>query len=200
MGKKGFYYLRKSFQFFKKKSTLLRGKKKRIKIKHNLSKIGSEGKKASLNSQSNHCSWGALPGLGKPSSKNLSWVRRKGGGTEKKSHPRSSHNRLSGVPLSASEQKRNARNTKLFSKKKSNEKCRKNFNSQKRGKQKISHEHTWEAQWWTWIQNKHNKVTPGLKKKYLPKFQYTLSYWKYYMCMFSLEYGWQWYSEKARTE
>lgn len=29
------------------------------------------------------------------------------------------------------------------------------------------------------------------QKKNLPKFQFTLPYWKYYMCMFSLEYGWQ---------
>lgn len=200
MGKKGFYYLRKSFQFFKKKSTLLRGKKKRIKIKHNLSKIGSEGKKASLNSQSNHCSWGALPGLGKPSSKNLSWVRRKGGGTEKKSHPRSSHWQTRWCSSFCFWAETQCKKYETFLKKKIQWKMPQKLQLTKTRKA--------ENQPWAHVRgtmvNMNTEQTqqsyPWLKKKYLPKFQYTLSYWKYYMCMFSLEYGWQWYSEKARTE
>lgn len=78
MEKKGFYYLWKSFQLKKKKSLCFGGEKKRIKIKHKLSKIGIEGAKVSMNSQSNHCSWDALLGLRKPNSKNLFRVRRKG--------------------------------------------------------------------------------------------------------------------------
>lgn len=154
-----------------------------------------------MNSQSNHCGWDALLGLGKPNSKNLFRVRRKGVVLKKNHLPGQATTDSVMFLFLLRRNMNNARNMKLFPpQKKDSMKNAANTSTHKNEEGRITalntrKRHDGEHEYRTNI----TKLTLDQKKN-LPKFQYTLPYWKYYMCMFSLEYGWQWYNEKVRTE